>query len=64
MFAGKQIEVRYHNTNGKEYGDYHVTSAVIDGNTAFEIDGGKAYLDRNIIINLNEGVHVIDVELK
>ena len=64
VFAGKQIEVRYHNTNGKEYGDYHVTSAVIDGNTAFEIDGGKAYLDRNIIINLNEGVHVIDVELK
>ncbi len=64
VFAEKEIEVRYNNASGKDYGEYSIESAAIDGNTALTVEGKKAYLDRSIISGLADGIHVIDVELK
>ena len=63
IFADKKFDIRYHNNQGKEFGEYQIQSAVLDGSTSLVTEGGKSLLDRETIAGLDDTRHTIDVIL-
>lgn len=62
-FAGKKFNVHYHNPNRKEFDEYCIESAMLDDSIAFEVCEGEAYLRRDVIEQLNQDVHTVEVKL-
>ena len=62
-FAGRQLEVVYHNPDGREYGDYRIGAASCDG-AALAAEGGRLCLPRDAVKKLAAGRrHTIAVTL-
>lgn len=63
LFAGKKLSIRYHNVNEKEFGDYKVASAVLDGNQELSHSVMNVTVERELIEGLCKSEHEIIVEL-
>jgi cellobiose phosphorylase len=64
LFAGRRIEVVYHNPAGLECGAYQIVGVRVDGEDVAVEGGGQARLDREQISGLAaEKAHRIEVEL-
>lgn len=63
IFADRSFEVIYSNPKALDYGEYVIKSAVCDGDQKFVFDEEAAVLDRNVINELDESVHVIEAVL-
>jgi cellobiose phosphorylase len=64
LFAGRRIEVVYHNPAGLECGAYQIVGVRVDGKEVAVQGGAQARLDREQIIGLEAGeTHRIEVEL-
>ena len=65
LFAGKRLNVVYHNPAGLDWGEYRIEDIQIDGQPAvFRREAGLAVLPREAIAALaDDGMHRVDVEL-
>jgi cellobiose phosphorylase len=65
LFAGRSIEVVYHNPARLEYGAYQIAAITIDGDAVkFERSGGAARIDRAVVAALHpDRSHTLDVIL-
>ena len=63
-FAEKKIRVVLHNLEKKEYGEYQIAGASLDGKALSVGDSHKVTIPREIINGLGEEVTTIEVELR
>jgi hypothetical protein len=65
LFAGKRLNVVYHNPAGLDWGEYRIEDIQIDGQpVAFRREAGLAILPREAIAALaDDGMHRVDVKL-
>ncbi len=62
-FAGRDLEVCFHNPEGLDFGEYAIRSASLDGE-ALPLDArGGLLLPRQALEALGEGPHAIEIEL-
>ncbi len=66
LFAGRRLQITYHNPSGLDYGAYHIRSILIDGQaTDFENSGKSALLSKGLLEALSQNSsHSIVVELE
>ena len=62
-FAGKHLKVMYVNENRKEYGDYSIGAAELDGAELSGLSGKRAVIDSSVISKLDDTQHLITVSL-
>ncbi|MDE5939474.1 MAG: cellobiose phosphorylase [Lachnospiraceae bacterium] len=62
-FAGKTFTVVYQNESGKEFGSYHMDSALCGGTSLPVEDNTFAILSRELLESLSESAHRITVKL-
>lgn len=62
-FAGKKLQVIYHNAEKKDYGVYKAVSVVIDGEKLSVEADSKVSVERALLDRLSDGIHQIKVEL-
>ena len=62
-FAGKKLRVSYRNEARKDYGEYRITSASLDGKPLSVEAGDHLILPRAELLRLSEGLHEIDITL-
>ncbi|MCR5671321.1 MAG: cellobiose phosphorylase [Butyrivibrio sp.] len=62
-FRGKALEVVIKNSAMKDYGEYSVKEAVIDGNAVVKAQGKRVCISADMIDNLAGDKHRIEVEL-
>lgn len=62
-FMGKPLEVVIYNKDKKEYGEYQVKSATVDGKDVFKLEGAKAIMDKATLDSLDDSKHIIEVTL-
>ena len=65
LFAGKRLNVVYHNPAGLDCGEYRIGDIQIDGQpAAFRREAGLAVLPREAVAALaDDGMHRVDVKL-
>ena len=63
IFADKEFEVIYSNPNGLTYGEYGIKNVIFDGLAVNAEDETKVVLGRETIDEMDNSVHVIEVEL-
>ena len=63
-FAGKKLEVVYHNPEHKEYGDYKIAMAFADDAEIAVSQSHRIVMEREQVEAFCEGCHTIVVELK
>ena len=63
IFADKEFEVIYSNPKELTYGEYGIKNVIFDGLAVNVEDETKVVLGRETIYEMDNSVHVIDVEL-
>jgi cellobiose phosphorylase len=62
-FAEKEFHIVFQNPKKLSYGKYTIKKAVCDGKLEFHCDGNSAFLYREEILSMQDGVHQVEVYL-
>lgn len=63
IFADRQLTIKYVGAKGKDFGQYKIASAVIDGADALEVTDTKVEIARARLESLDDSAHEIVVKL-
>lgn len=63
IFADRQLTIKYVGAKGKDFGQYKIASAVIDGADALEVTDTKVEIERARLESLDDSAHEIVVKL-